>query len=183
MPRLPERATFSREEIAEAFDVPPELVADHVELEIRYVAEPHPDGDGSEPWLGELVDVEVVEVGPAYTHTISTEGDYRVTPATVDELSAAVDELGAFLIREAIARLGRTWARERRSFELFEAGPTTRPLGSARFGPTIAPELGILDDDELVPVKLEECWGCEAEIPRDDDLGLCAECREELRAL
>jgi len=42
-----------------------------------------------------------------------------------------------------------------------------------------------LGEDEVVPVDLERCWraGCGAEISREDEVGLCWPCREELKRL
>lgn len=43
---------------------------------------------------------------------------------------------------------------------------------------------GVHDDTRpVVPVELDQCWRCTRAVPKDDDLGLCVECKTALQTL
>lgn len=71
----------------------------------------------------------------------------------------AAEAAGAYL------RLGQALTEASSSFDDLASRPT--PIG----------------DWEMTPVRLDECWRCSRAVPRDDPLGLCPECRTQLRNL
>lgn len=40
-----------------------------------------------------------------------------------------------------------------------------------------------VDTRPVVPVLLDQCWRCYARIDRDEEVGLCQRCKEQLRSL
>lgn len=41
--------------------------------------------------------------------------------------------------------------------------------------------IGQMDDTRpVIPVLLDECWKCQAPVPKDDDFGLCSPCRQKM---
>jgi hypothetical protein len=76
-------------------------------------------------------------------------------------------------VQEAIASYGVTldeyaaaWARLVSAMPI-DFSPQETPVGEI----------------EITPILLEECWRCSATIPREDELGLCAECKVGLQDL
>lgn len=97
-------------------------------------------------------------------------------------------------LRKGIAQVGVTMAQATQAFRAFsEAFRVAHDLGMRyENGVFVADEQHLwrgrptrppIGDVAYGVVDLERCWRCFAEIPREDDIGLCSGCKTELRDL